>query len=351
MKMYFTIIVASVVSFLTSLLVLPKLIKFLESIHMVGTDIQKSGKPKVAEMGGPAIMSGFLAGMFLFIWLNVFVFSGNVLPLEKLAGIFAGMSTILIIMVIGMFDDMTRLQNRSEGVKGFEKYKRTGLRQWQKPMLTLPAAIPLMAIMAGDSTMSIPALGTVDLGILYPLMVVPIGVMGASNAVNMLAGFNGLEAGLGFVTLMSMGLFGYVNGEIAASAIAFVMAASLLAFLFYNWYPARIMPGDSLVYALGATMAVVAVIGNMEKFAIYIFVPWMVELALKLRSGLSAENYGVLEKDGILKSRYRTPYSLTHIIMNAGKFREWQVTSILVGLQAIVCVAAFLLASGFILKY
>ncbi|MBI4176923.1 MAG: hypothetical protein HY516_01000 [Candidatus Aenigmarchaeota archaeon] len=346
-----TIIIASAVSFFASMTALPRLIRFLESVRLVGIDIQKTHKPRVAEMGGPAIISGFLAGMFLFIWLNVFAFPGNALPLEKLAGIFAGMSTILIIMIIGMFDDMTRLQGKTEGAKGFEKYKRTGLKQWQKPLLTLPAAIPLMAIMAGDSTMSIPVLGIVDLGILYPLLVVPIGVVGASNAVNMLAGFNGLEAGMGFVTLVFMGLFGYVNGEIAAAAIAFVMAASLLAFLFYNWYPARIMPGDSFVYALGATMAVVAVIGNMEKFAIYIFTPWMIELALKLRSGLSAENYGVLEKDGTLKSRYKESYSLTHLVMNSGKFREWQVTSILVGLQIVVCVAAFLLASGFVLKY
>ncbi len=349
--MNLTIILASVASFFTSFVVLPKLIQFLGSIGMIGIDIQKPHKPKIAEMAGPAIMSGFLAGMFLFIWLNVFIFPGNVLSMEELAGIFAGMSTILIIMVIGMFDDMTRLQNKNEGVKGFEKYKRTGLKQWQKPLLTLPAAIPLMAIMAGDSTMSLPMIGVVNLGILYPLLVVPIGVVGASNAVNMLAGFNGLEAGLGFVTLMFMGIFGYMNGEVAAASIAFVMAAALLAFLYYNWYPARIMPGDSFVYALGATMAVVAIIGNMEKFALYIFAPWIIELILKLRSGLSAENYGILAKNGILKPKYDKSYSITHIVMSSGNFKEWQVSAILIGMQIIVCVVSILLASGFVLKY
>lgn len=342
-----TIVFASAVSFVTSLLVVPKLIKFLESIGMVGIDIQKPHKPKVAEMGGPAVISGFLAGMFLFIWLNVFVFSS---PLP-LAGMFAGISTILIIMVIGMFDDMTGLQKRNEGVKGFERYKRVGWKQWQKPLLTLPAAIPLMAIMAGNSTMSIPILGVVNLGILYPLLIVPIGVVGASNAVNMLAGFNGLEAGLGFVTLMFMGTFGYINGELAAAAIAFVMAAAILAFIVYNWYPARILPGDSFVYALGSTMAVIAIIGNMEKFALYIFTPWIIEFVLKLRSGLAAENYGVLGKNGVLKPKYNTPYSLTHLVMMSGDFKEWQVSAILIGMQIIICVIALLLASGFIFKY
>lgn len=349
--MIWAVLLASVVSFLASFLVTPKLIKFLESIGMVGTDLQKTNKPKIAEMGGPAIIAGFLAGMFLFIWLNVFVFSELLFSRDLLAGIFAGMSTIMLIMVIGMFDDMTALQRRNEGRKGFEKYKRTGLKQWQKPLLTLPAAIPLMAIMAGDSSMSIPLLGVIDFGILYPLLLVPAGIVGASNAVNMLAGFNGLEAGMGFVTLMSMGIFGYANGEIAAASIAFTMAAAVLAFLFYNWYPARIMPGDSFVYALGATIAVVAIIGNMEKFAIYIFAPWIIELLLKLRSGMSAENYGVLGKNGVLKPKYEKSYSLTHIIMKAGNFKEWQISSIIIGFQMVLCFVAFLLVSGFVFKY
>ncbi|MBI1971860.1 MAG: hypothetical protein HYS53_01025 [Candidatus Aenigmarchaeota archaeon] len=346
-----TIVAASVVSFATSLLLIPKLIKFLKSVGMVGIDVQKPNKPEVAEMGGPAVISGFLAGMFLFIWLNVFAFSGNLLSPANLAGIFAGMSTILLIMVIGMFDDMTRLQKKSEGVKGFERYKRVGWKQWQKPLLTLPAAIPLMAIMAGNSTMSIPLLGVVDLGILYPLLIVPAGVVGASNAVNMLAGFNGLEAGMGFVTLVFMGIFGYINGELAAASIAFVMAAAVLAFLRYNWYPARILPGDSFVYAMGAAMAVIAIIGNMEKFALYIFTPWIIELALKLRSGLAAENYGVLRKGGILKPKYDKPYSLTHVVMMSGDFKEWQVSAILICVQVVVCAASLLLVSGFVLRY
>ena len=97
--MVITIILASAVAFATSLVVIPNLIKFLQSVGMVGIDIQKPHRPKVAEMGGPAIISGFLVGIFLFVWMNVFAFPGN-LSLENLAGMFAGISTILIIMVI-----------------------------------------------------------------------------------------------------------------------------------------------------------------------------------------------------------------------------------------------------------
>ena len=333
-----SLVSAAFVAFGVSVLLLPKFIKFLESVDIVGTDIQKFSKPKVAEMGGPVIISGFLAGIFLFIWLNVFIFSNNI----DVWSMFAGISTILIIMIIGIFDDLSSLRKAREGGHGFEKYKRIGLRQWQKPLLTLPAAIPLMAIMVGNSTMSIPLIGPVDFGILYPLFIVPIGVVGASNAINMLAGFNGLEAGLSFVALLSMGIFGYVHGAIAASSIAFIMAAAVLAFLVFNWYPARILPGDSFVYTIGAAMAVIAIIGNMQKFTLYIFTPWILEFLLKLRSKFSAENYGILQKDGTLKSRYNEVYSLTHLVMKSGKFKEWQVSGIIIAFEIIICSAALL---------
>ncbi|MDP2841599.1 MAG: hypothetical protein Q8O17_04910 [Candidatus Methanoperedens sp.] len=44
--------------------------------------------------------------------------------------------------------------------------------------------------------MAFPFLGTLDIGLLYPLLIIPIGMIGASNAFNMLAGYNGLEAGM-----------------------------------------------------------------------------------------------------------------------------------------------------------
>ncbi len=338
-----SIILSTATAFGISLIILPIFIKFLESIGMVGIDIQKTSKPKIAEMGGPVLATGFLSGMFLFIWINVFLLRNQIVSFEYLALVFAGMSTILMIMVIGMLDDLTRLQHKNEGSRGFEKYKRIGLKQWQKPLLTLPAAIPLMAIMAGNSTMSIPLIGPVNFGILYPLLIVPIGVVGASNAVNMLAGFNGLEAGLSFVALLSMGIFGYTHGAIAASAIAFTMAAAVLAFLIFNWYPAKILPGDSFVYTVGASIAVIAIIGNMQKFAIYIFAPWFLEFLLKMKSKFSAENYGILQKDGSLKSRYKETYSLTHLVMKSGNFKEWQISGIIIALEITVCAAALVL--------
>src|SRR3989304_9855906 len=185
-----------VISFLSTFLFVPYFIRFLRRAGIVGRDMNKVNKPEVPEMGAPMIVLGFLAGIFFYTWVNVFIYKNT----QQLIEVLAAISTILIITIVGMFDDLSVLLNE-RGKGKFKNHKRMGLRQWQKPLLTLPAAIPLMAIMAGNSTMIFPLIGQVDVGIFYPLIVVPAVVVGASNGVNILGGLNGLEASLGFVIL------------------------------------------------------------------------------------------------------------------------------------------------------
>jgi len=330
--MPFTSIIISVVfSFAITYLLVPKLKAFLEDAGLVGTDVQKKDKPKVAEMGGPAVIFGTIAGLFLFIWMNTFLYGQSTNLIELLAAV----TTFLIAGFIGLFDDLGSLIKKREIAEGLGTFKRIGLKQWQKPLLTFAAAIPLMAVMAGESTVTVPLIGLVDLGIVYPLILVPIAVVGASNALNMLAGMNGLEAGTGAVLMFFLGLFAYVKGTPEAAILAFVTFAALLAFLKFNWYPAKIFPGDSFTYALGAITASIAIIGNIEKFALLLFAPWFLELLLKLRSRLKAQNFGILQPDGTLKAPSEKVYSITHIVMKLGRFKEWQVSAIIMGLIAL----------------
>ena len=119
---------------------------------------------------------------------------------------------------------------------------------------------------------------------IYPLVIVPLAVLCCSNATNFLAGFNGLEAGMGVVLHFSLGVFALMSNRLAAAALALVFATVLVSFLRYNWYPGKVFPGD-LNYTIGAVAACVAVLGNMEKFAILCFTPWVIEAVLKALSG------------------------------------------------------------------
>jgi UDP-N-acetylglucosamine--dolichyl-phosphate N-acetylglucosaminephosphotransferase len=332
-----TLILAVMISFFTVFFLTPSVKKFLERADIAGVDQQKSTKPKMATSAGILIMVSVLLGGFFFIGANTFLIHEHV----NLTYLLAAYCSIFMVAFIGFLDDLN-VAKRPKKVKGVDDI-RIGLKQWQKPLLTLPAAIPLMAIMAGTTTMSVPLFGAVDFGILYPLVLIPVAVVAVSNATNMLAGMNGLETGMGIVSMFSLGLYTFMLGRIEASVIAFTLCFALLAFLKWNWCPAKFLPGDSLTYLIGATFAAVVIIGNVEKFGIFVFLPWIAEAFLKLRSKFRARSLGVLQKDGTLSPPYEKVYSLTHLAMKIRPMKEKQVTMLLILFEILVCASAFIL--------
>ena len=330
------LIAAMALSFTVSYLSIPIFNKFMIAAGIVGRDIMKQDSGPIADMGGPGVITGFVLGVFLFIGLDVFVLKNS----SDLINILASLNTILIITIIGIFDVLTALMKKKEGKGIFEKLKRRGIPSWFYFFLPLPAAIPLMAVNAGVTSMVLPFIGRVQLGMIYPLVLVPLAVLCCSNATNFFAGFNGLEAGMGVVLHISLGVFALLTNHVAAAVLALTFAVALASFLRYNWYPAKVFPGD-LNYTIGAVCACVTVLGNMEKFAILCFTPWIIESVLKAMSRFQAENYGILQKDGTVKPREAKIRSLTHLVMRSGRFTEKHVTSILITLEFVVCVFAF----------
>ncbi len=325
------ILISSLMSLLISMLLTKKFIVYLRNIGLVGYDIHKPDKREVPEMGGPAVIFGFLAGVYIYVGAKVFTMHNYFV-----SHILAAALTITTIMMIAMMDDLTGLMKR-RGIK------RIGLKQKHKFLLPLPAAIPLMVVNAGTSTISLPFVGIIDAGVLYSLVLVPIGIFGAANATNMLAGLNGLESGMGFVALLSLGVFSLMNNQMDAAVLAFSFAGALLGFLYFNRYPARIMPGDSLTYAIGATIASVAIVGNIERFALVIFIPWFLEFLLKARTRFKGESFGKLRKDGSLAPINNRIESLTHIPMVLFRADEKRVVSFLVAMEILICLIAFLI--------
>ncbi len=333
-----SIIVAVALSFLASYVTIPWFNRFMVAAGIVGRDIMKKSSKPIADMGGPGVITGFILGVFVFIGLEVFALQNT----ADLINILASLNTILIITIIGIFDVLTALMKRREGTGIFESMKRRGIPSWLYFFIPLPAAVPLMAVNAGVTSMVLPFIGRVQLGLIYPLVLVPLAVLCCSNATNFYAGFNGLEAGTGFVLHLSLGVFALMTNHLAAAAIALTFSVALLSFFRYNWYPAKVFPGD-LNYTIGAVASCVTILGNMEKFAIIAFTPWIIEAVLKAFSGFKAENYGVLQSDGTLKPREEKIRSLTHLVMRSGHFTERHVVSILIVLEVVFCAFAFVI--------
>ncbi|MEM5836468.1 MAG: hypothetical protein ABIM58_02175 [candidate division WOR-3 bacterium] len=305
------LLISAIAAFFITLFFTPYVIRYFKFIGLTSADVHKKGKPLVPISAGVPLAIGVIGGLLFYIFLSVFLLKDE----SQLVKLFAAITSIMIIMFSGFVDD---LNSRQVKIAGYLEGKR-GLKRWQKPLLTLPAAIPLIAIMAGETTMSLPFIGSVDFGIFYPLVIVPIGVVGASNMVNMLGGFNGLEAGMGLVYTSALGLYAYLYGNFIAATIFWITASALLALLKYNFYPAKILAGDSLTYTLGAIVACGAILGNMEKATVIVMLPFIIQGLLKFYSrfelGHFASDLGILQRNGKIKSKYDKIYSWTHLLM------------------------------------
>jgi len=246
--------------FITSLVVVllfsPLLIKSALKKGIVDHDSNKPGKPAVAAMGGFAIYGGLVAAVLLFV-LGVSLYDHQ---FQLATMLLAALLSISIIALIGVFDDLFKL---SWGIKIF---------------LPVFAALPLIAVLAGDTTMSLPLIGAVNLGWFYTFVLIPVGVTGAANAVNMSAGYNGLEAGEGAIISAFLLVIALSTGSVAASIILAALLGACLAFLKFNWFPARVFPGDLGTYVIGGALASAVIIGNLEKFGLILFIPAFYEL-------------------------------------------------------------------------
>jgi len=287
------------VSFFITMFVAPYWIKRAKKAGLTGIDKHKSNVTKVAEVGGLPVVCGFMFAMLYYIATRVFIY-------QKEDGflilLLSALLSILIATIIGVVDD----------ILGW----KIGLRIRYKIILTSFIALPIMVVNAGQSTMTFPIIGPVDLGLLYPLFIIPIGIIGASNGFNMLAGYNGLEAGQGIIILSTLGIITYLTGAGYVAVIAFSMVFALIAFYYYNKYPAKVFPGDTLTYSVGALIAIVAVLGNIEKFALILFIPYYIEFLLKARGRMNKESFGVLNGDGSLNRPYKKYYGLEHIAID-----------------------------------
>jgi len=200
--------------------------------------------------------------------------------------------------------------------------------------------------------MNIPIFGTVDFGIIYPLIIIPAGIVGAANGFNMLAGYNGLEAGMGAIALGTLGSIGLMKGQIWLAAIAFSAVAALVAFLIFNWCPAKIFPGDSLTYGTGALIAVIAILGNMERIGLILFIPFIIDavwvLLLEARGAPKTEAFGRPNRDNSLEMSYDKLYGFEHfglwvVKKIKKKAYERDVTLFFLGLELLLVLLVWVL--------
>lgn len=262
----FRTIYAVVTALLISFLIGPKITEILrglqvgEMIRAEGPDSHqvKSGTP---TMGGLLILIAILVSTLLwadmtngYIWLALFATTG--------------------FGLIGFWDDY--LQCVRKDPKGLLPRYKFGLQI----LVALITALGLYTSSAYSTMLSVPFFKDIqpDLGILYIPFAILV-IVGASNAVNLTDGLDGLAIGPIMVTAVAYMIVAYVTGhsnfsdyllipnikgagELAVFCGAILGAA--LGFLWFNAYPATIFMGDIGSLPLGGALGTVAVITKHE---------------------------------------------------------------------------------------
>jgi len=329
------ILLSLIISFFLTFLTIPFWIRKAKVSGLIWEDMNKPGFPKnVAGSGGIVAVIAFVIGVLYYVAIRTFVMEDiNGISVE----IFALLSVVLILTITGIIDDLLG-------------WHHNGLSKRTRIFLAFAASIPLVVINAGSSVMNFPFLGEVNIGLFYPLVLIPVGIAGATTTYNFLAGFNGLEAGQGILILGFLSYVAYATGSSWLAVVGLIMVASLIGFWFYNKYPAKVFPGDSLTWTIGALIAGMAILGNFEKIAVFVFIPYILETGLKLRGKLEKHSFGKPKKDGSLEMPFKKIYGLEHAAIYAlkkvkkkGKVYEKDVVYLIHGFQILLIILAYII--------
>lgn len=305
-------IFSGIIAFATSIIITKMLIPILKKQKIVNPDLNKKGKSSIPEMGGIGVIFAFFMGMnFALMWRS----SMNFLHFEIV------LFTIIGVAFIGILDDLL------------------DLHQLAKTVLPFFIAIPL-GIRLPDDTLTLPFLGSVYIGY-WMILVIPLGITAFANLTNMLEGFNGLGCGLGIIVTITLIIISFMTGESGGLYLFIPLLGALIGFFYFNKYPAKIFPGDTLTFFQGATIGCAAIIGNLKTIAAILFLPMLVEFILKAKGGFPAKNHGIIKDDGTLTYDGKV-FSLTHLLMKNFKVTEKRLVIILWIMEAILCAVMIL---------
>jgi UDP-N-acetylglucosamine--dolichyl-phosphate N-acetylglucosaminephosphotransferase len=256
-------------SFSATAAITPLIIDKCRARGFVDRDLHKQGVI-VPYLGGLGILMGFLAGMTVTGFLGM----------DPRAGLAASLSGVLGGM-IGLVDDLFRLKKAS------------------LVLLSALAGLPVVSFRVGNPVLY--ALGNLDLGPVFWILV-PLGFCYLMNAVNIYAGFNGLEAGCGLITSSSLLICSLIYGSQDSALELASLSGALAAFLLWNKYPARIFPGNSGTYLIGAVLASAIIIGTIKAAGVIATAPYLINFLIRLRNKFSW-TVGYIDETGIIRTR------------------------------------------------
>jgi len=213
---------------------------------------QKTGTP----VGGGLLILLSVILMFIFLFpilklSNIFISSNYQINRELIVIFF----TFITFALLGLYDDILKFF-------GFEKTGFFGLKMKHKLLLQFVLALLISVFVyfyMGITFIYIPFLGAVSPGI-FLILVNTVIILAFANFFNITDGLDGLSCGSLLIALFAFWVLSASQLDTPISLFLALWIGALIAFLYFNVYPARIWLGDVGSLSFGATIAVIAIL-------------------------------------------------------------------------------------------
>jgi UDP-N-acetylmuramyl pentapeptide phosphotransferase/UDP-N-acetylglucosamine-1-phosphate transferase len=218
------------ISFIITFLAIPAIMRIAEEKKLFDLpDGRKLHNTPIASLGGVGIFSGFFMAALLSITFKI-----N----PEFQYYFAA---ALVIFILGLKDDIVVLTATKKFIG----------------QLTAAAILIHLAELRITSMHGLFGLGELPQAFSFALSYVTIILV--INAFNLIDGVDGLAGMLGLLTTSVFGTYFFLVGMPAYALLSFAMAGSLLAFLIFNYNPAKIFMGDCGSLLLGLVNTILAI--------------------------------------------------------------------------------------------
>lgn len=222
-------LISFVTAFTVTLISIPPIIALIKKYRLFDVpNERKEHQAPIPTMGGIAIFLGMMISLLL--WFPFHYENAQV----------AFFFSVITLFGLGIMDDLRDLS---------ATYK-----------FIIQIGLAFLVALAGIRITSLDGLlGIGELPLVSQYFLTVLGIVGITNAFNLIDGIDGLAGGLGFMSLVTLGLFLTLAGDSNTALIAFTMAGGIMAFLYFNFNPARIFMGDTGSLVLGFVVAVLSI--------------------------------------------------------------------------------------------
>lgn len=254
------------VAFLLTVVMLPKLIKYLHYLKF-GQEIRQEGPQSHIHKKGTPTMGGisFILAIIVALIIAMFLNSENI----KYYLLF--IYTTVSFAIIGYIDDMLIVV----------KKKNDGLSPRKKLLLQIVFSLIFYILVSlvydNVNFIEIPIINyQLNISYLYLLFVI-FWQTGFSNAVNLTDGLDGLATSVTIITTSTFALLAYKENNFPVLVFCLAIVGALLGFLLFNKKPAKIFMGDTGSLALGGILAAISIILHKEIVFLFIGLVYILE--------------------------------------------------------------------------